>query len=309
MAVLRCLAIIFAVVFLFAAGSSVRAYYSPGEPTAFVNDYVSLLKEDQKIALENKLRTFNEESSNEISVVIIKSLEGDTIENFSVKLFEDWGIGSAKNDNGVLLLVAFEDKKMRIEVGYGLEGALPDAIANQIINQSLKPYFQVGEYYRGIDAAVDDMAAATRNEYLAAAGAENLPASSVLRRLGSDFGLFILFIIYALISGARRYLAKTKHWWPGGLWGGAIGLIIALLFFRSLLYLIALPLILAGFGLLFDYLASRVLPASKTPRRGGGIWFWPGGGNSGGGFGGFGGGGFGGFGGGSSGGGGASGSW
>jgi len=120
------------------------AYSNPGQPSGLVNDYAALLSPENRAALESKLEAFRDSSSNEIAVVTIKSLDGDAIENYAVKLFEDWGIGTEKNDNGLLLLVALDDRKMRIEVGYGLEGVLPDATANQIINKTLKPALQEG---------------------------------------------------------------------------------------------------------------------------------------------------------------------
>lgn len=295
---------------LLLTGLPSRAYFNPGRPTGFVNDYAGLLSAEEKSALENKLTVFNQESSNEISIVVIPSLEGDTIENFAVKLFEEWGIGKSKQDNGVLLLVALNDRQMRIEVGYGLEGTLPDAISYQIITKTLKPAFQAENYYEGISVATDQIMAATRGEYQpeATSGAISGGAEGFLKNLNGDAVTFLIFLLYALFSIARRRLAKTKRWWPGGVWGAVLGLIVALIFFRTLLYLIVLPASLFGFGLFFDYLVSRVWPQPKGPRggRGGGFWFLGGGS---GGSGGFGGGGFGGFGGGGSGGGGSSGSW
>ncbi len=91
-------------------------------------------------------------------------MEGDYIENFAVKLFEAWGIGKEENDNGILLLVALQEKQMRIEVGYGLEGALTDAEASWVI-QEMIPYFQQGEYFQGIDMSVDRMIAITKGEF------------------------------------------------------------------------------------------------------------------------------------------------
>ena len=283
----------------------VFAYESPGQPSGFVNDFAGLLSAEEKAILEARLATFSNESSNEISIVIVSSLGGDTIDNFAVRLFEDWQIGKKGLDNGVLLLVAPVERQMRLEVGYGLEGALPDAVAYQIVEKELKPAFQSENYYAGFSVAVDQIIAATKGEYEGLASAE---AGSAWRSWSGDAVFFALFIIYALLSSARRRLAKTKRWWPGGVWGAVLGLIIALLFFRTLTHIIALPTVFFGLGLLFDYLVSRVLPPPKNPggRGGPGIFLFPGGGRSGGGFGG---GGFGGFGGGRSGGGGFGGSW
>lgn len=272
------------------------AYSSPGKATAFVNDYTNTLSSNQITSLNNRLESFKQETSNEIAVAIISSLEDETIETYAIKLFEDWQIGEASKDNGVLLLIALNDRRMRIEVGYGLEGALPDAYSYQIVNKTLKPAFQTEQYYEGIDQALDNIIAATRGEYTVEATKDNIWTGELI------FYLLIIFIF--LLEAFWRYLAKSKAWWQGGLIGLALGLFISFVSSFSLVYFIALSLGLLIFGLVFDYLVSRVFPKPKPRKKGrGGPWFF------GGGFGGSSGGGFGGFGGGSSGGGGASSSW
>jgi len=300
--------IIFSLALFLAVGFSARAYYNPGKPAAFVSDYAGVLDATQVSALENKLSQFNATTSSEIAVVIIESLEGDTIENFANKLFADWGIGKEKKDNGVLLLIATDDRRMRIETGYGLEGALPDATTNQIITKTLKPAFLNNDYYGGVDKATDDIIAATYGEYSAEAGAgASNSAVGFMKRLSFDAVFIIILILFYLVSALWRFLAKSKSWWQGGVIGGILGLIIALIFFRILLVLIIFPAVLGGLGLLLDFLVSRVFPQPGPIKKGrNNLWFFGGGGNGGGGSGG---GGFGGFGGGMSGGGGSSGSW
>ena len=100
-----------------------------------------MISAEQKQTLETKLSQFEKDTSNELSVVTIEDLKGDTIENFAVKLFEDWGIGKKDKDNGVLLLIAKNDRQMKIEVGYGLEGALTDAQSFWIIQNVMRPAF------------------------------------------------------------------------------------------------------------------------------------------------------------------------
>lgn len=289
------------------AGFSAWAYSNPGKPAGFVNDYAGMLNSQQISDLNAKLTQFSKDSSNEVSVVMIKSLDGDTIENYSNKLFTDWKIGKDKKDNGVLLLISLADHKMRIEPGYGLEGALPDATCNQIITNTMRPAFQANDYYGGINRAVDQIISATKGEYQADSSSAT-SQSSGKSNINIDTIVGIIIFFFYAINGLWRYLAKSRSWWAGGLFGVAIGLFLALIFFRTLPYLLFLPIGIGVLGLIFDYLVSRVLPKPKPPRRGGGFWFFggPGGGNSGGGLGG---GGFGGFGGGMSGGGGSSGSW
>lgn len=270
------------------------AYTLPGTPSGFVNDFTNTFSVDQKTALESKLKTFAAESSNEISVALIPNLGGDTIENFAVSLFKDWGIGKNKNDNGVLILVAKDDRQMRIEVGYGLEGALTDSQSNQIIANILRPAFRINDFYGGLNAATDAVVAATKGEYV---------PTVIPRDQGytDDQILEIVFYSAFALMWLSSVLGRTKSWWLGGVLGGFVGIGIGLVYGFLFIGLVAMGLLIP-FGLLFDYLTSRAY-ARHGHRVGSGWWF--------GGFGsgGRGGGGFGGFGGGSSGGGGASGDW
>jgi len=275
--------------------SPALAYYNPGTPTGFVNDYAGMMGGADKQNLETKLVNFEKETSNEISVVTIKSLDGDTIENFAVKLFEDWKIGKAKNDNGILLLISKEDRKMRIEVGYGLEGALTDAQSFWIIDGIMKPAFREEKYYQGIDQAVDKIMAATQGEYIP----ESQPAKGLSSKAWENIFWIGLFAIMWIAS----ILGRSKSWWAGGVIGGIIGIIIGVIKGFVIFGLVSIA-VLIPFGLLFDFIVSKNYAKHKAS---GTIPWWIGGGR--GGSGGFGGGGFGGFGGGSSGGGGASGSW
>ncbi len=283
-------------ILLFLIAFPVLAYYDPGTPTGFVNDYAGMFSESEAQTLENKLTQFEKDSSNEIAVAIIPDLDGDTIENFAVELFADWRIGKAKNDNGVLILVAKDDRQMRIEVGYGLEGALTDAQSWWIIDDIMKPAFQKEEYYKGIDQAVDKIILATKGEYLPSASPESEESKGFPWEFIFWFGLFILMWLASI-------LGRSKSWWAGGVLGGIAGLIIGLIK-GFIIFGLASLAVLIPFGLLFDYIVSKNYKKHKA--RGTVPW-WIGGGR--GGRGGFGGGGFGGFGGGSSGGGGASGSW
>lgn len=290
--------------YLVLGGFYAQAYNYPGAPGGFVNDYANVLTAEQLSALEEKLGTFARESGNELAIAIITSLEGDTIENFARRLFEDWGIGGAKNDNGVLLLVAFNDRQMRLETGYGLEGALPDALAYQIMDSTLKPAFKEENYYGGLWQASEAIMAATRGEYEAPA----LISQSRQNFQPEAFLWLFIFGIYGL-SALWRWLAKSKSWWQGGVLGAVVGLIMAWFFFQAWWWLSIV--LMSGFGLLVDFLASRVLPQPRPRSKGKDSFWWlgPGGGFGGGRPGGGFGGGFGGFGGGRSGGGGVSGRW
>lgn len=275
----------------------VLAYSSPGKATGFLNDFAQVFTVDQKNALEQKLSAFNASTTNEIAVVTVKSLGGDYIEHYAEQLFKEWGIGTKKNDNGVLLLIALDDHKMRIEVGYGLEGALTDSLSSQIIRNDLTPAFKQNDFYGGVNVATDHIINATKGEY---ASDGKSPSS---KSSGPSFEtIAIIFVIIVQFFGA--ILGRSKSWWAGGVIGGAAG--VGLTFFHVLGMTLVVggivTVVLTFLGLLFDYVvSSRYTQAVST---GSAIPWWIGGaGRSGGGSS------FGGFSGGSSGGGGSSGSW
>lgn len=275
----------------------ILAYSSPGPPQGFVNDFAGMLSDTAAQELEQKLVNFEKETSNEIAVVTINSLEGDVIENFAVELFAEWGIGKKDLDNGILLLIAKEDREMRIEVGYGLEGALTDAQSYWIIQQDLRPNFQAEDYATGIQEAVNSIMAATRGEYIPSATESESTESS-----GTPWD-FIIYIAFGAFIWLASILGRSKRWWPGGVIGGVAGAVIGLIQYSLLIG--ALSFVGLGlFGLVFDFLVSR---SYKHHKSRGLLMPWYLGGRGRGGKGGF--GGFGGFGGGGSGGGGASGGW
>jgi len=276
----------------------VFAYYNPGKPTGFVSDFAGMLSQENKANLEQELSAFENQTKHEIAVITIPSLEGDTIENFAVKLFEDWQIGKKGADNGVLFLVARDDRKMRLEVGYGLEGALPDATAHNIIDQITAHYFKLGDYDKGVVETIKTIESVIKNEDVS----DKLrPGNKNFQQKFDQYGYLILFFLFFVLRIFFSIFARSKRWWPGGVWGGVFGLLFGLLVVGLTLKIIWFVVILGFFGLGLDYGVSKVGP--KGP-GGGGFW-----GGLGGGSGGFGGGGFGGFGGGRSGGGGSSGGW
>ncbi|MDP3901425.1 MAG: TPM domain-containing protein [bacterium] len=270
------------------------AYYNPGTPQGFVNDYGLVLNATQKQTLESKLRAFEQETSNEIVVAILPSLRGDDIGNFAVKLFENWTIGKKGKDNGILLLISMEERQARIEVGYGLEGALTDAQSFWILGNVLAPAFSDDNYYEGIDEALDKIIGATKGEYIPTGSDDR----ASIRGVSWGFIIFFCLWFFSLFS---RKLAVTRSWWLGGVIGAMAAVFVGILTGLTaggIALAILIPL-----GLFYDFSLSR--STQKAFQKGYHPWWWrgPHGGS------GFGGGGFGGFGGGRSGGGGASGGW
>ena len=251
----------------------------PEKPSSYVNDYASLLSAETKQKIEILLGAFEKETSNQVVVAIFPSLDGQVLEDFSIKLAEKWKIGSKKNNNGVILLIFKEEHAVRIEVGYGLEGALPDALAGQIIRNEIAPAFRQGNYDAGVINAVNAIIAATRGEYKAKAlGHEPM----------EEYGPWLFFalftyIILPIFCYALVMIFCVTFFGAPGIFLGTV-IVILLIFFRKMIF--------------SHYLGSTF------SGRGGSSW-------GGGGFssGSFGGGGFSGGGGGSFGGGGASGRW
>ncbi len=270
------------------------------EPQGYVNDTANLLNTQAVTDLNDKLSSFAQKTTMDVVVLTVPDLQGETIEEYSVRLFEKWKIGSKDRDNGVLLLVARDERAVRIEVGYGLEGVLNDAKAGRIIRDVIVPKFQSGDYAGGITVGVDSILGIVSGE------APDIPARTVSVE-GADGVPYIL--IFLVGSGLLQYivafLARTKTAWPGAIIGVVCGIIIALI--SSAVWGIAVILV-GGLGV-FGYLIDAMLSRNYQDRASRGLptdWFHSGGGFFGGGRSG---GGFGGFGGGRSGGGGASGRW
>ncbi|MEZ4722428.1 MAG: TPM domain-containing protein [Flavobacteriales bacterium] len=194
----------------------------PERPNRLVNDYANALTSSEADKLEQKLVAYDKETSTQIAVVILKSLEGDDVFDFSQRLAEEWGLGGKENDNGVLLLVSMEDREIRIHTGYGTEGAIPDAIAKRIIETDIKPEFKSGNYYSGINKACDSMIAALKGEYNAPPKKDKFPIGII--------PFLIIFILIAIFGRRRRYTTygrSGRHYhggpWIGGFGGGSSG--------------------------------------------------------------------------------------
>lgn len=181
--------------FFFITSLQAQNVIAQSNPPVLVTDMAGVLSADEKQALEKKLVAIDDSSSNQIAVVILPSLDGNPIEEYATKLFREWGIGNKKTRNGVLLLIAIEDKKIRIEVGYGLEGAIPDITSNNIIDNDIKPAFRQQAYYQGIDKATDDIAKAAIGEYKVAKSKKSARKSN-----GALF-VVILLVIFLVLKG------------------------------------------------------------------------------------------------------------
>ncbi len=160
------------------------------KPTGFVNDFENIIDNDEE--LEEKLNNFEKETSIEIAVVTIKDFADTTIEDYASRLFEEWGIGKDEHDNGVLVLISSRMRESRIEVGYGLEGALPDGLTGRIQDDEMIPFFREDDYSQGINNGIDAIISATKGEY------ENEEVESEFDPSIIYFIIFIIVIIMVL---------------------------------------------------------------------------------------------------------------
>ncbi len=246
-----------------------------------VTDLTATLSADQVAALESKLAAFEAQQGSQIAVLLLPTTQPEDIAQFGIRVADQWKIGREKIDDGVILIVAKDDRKLRLEVGYGLEGAIPDAIAKRVIAETITPHFKAGDYYGGIDAGVQQLMRVIEGE--------PLPPPSEARSNGDD-GAFVMLIVGGMIAGWLLSLLMGRPAAAGvaALGSGAVGAM------------------LLGFTPLLLFIAVFVFAGVAGGGRHGGGWTSGGGGFGRGG--GFGGGSWGG-GGGGFGGGGASGSW
>lgn len=257
---------------------------------ARVNDYANMLSPQTRNELEIKLEELEKTDSTQVVVLTLPSLEGDALESFSIRVAEKWKIGQKKLDNGAILVIAKNDRKVRIEVGYGLEGKLTDLISGRIIGNIIIPNFRNDDFDRGVSDGIDAIISVVKGEFKADAFKDRTDGreKSFFSGNGIFFLFFFLFFI-GIIGSIKRIF--------GGVMGAVVFPIIGLFTLPISIWL--LLLIPIGFA------AGLILPVILPLMRMGGGGGFPigrgGGGFSSGGFGGGGGGGFGG--------GGASGSW
>ena len=294
---------------LFLLGPAIAPAAMPEKPQGYVSDFAGILDGAAKSRLNSLIALTEQKTSAEIAVVTVPSLEGWTVEDYAMLLFKKWGIGKKGKDNGVLVLVAPKERKVRIEVGYGLEPILPDGLTGQIIREAFVPAFKRGDFPSGIEDGVKRIAT------IISAGE---PASKWKFRAHSNIkGPWLLTLFLSLFVGAGFFALGGSLGSKIGffiIWGAGFGGIPLMMSYgfplgfyeRFVLHIFAIGMFIWG------YLTGKRNPKAFRNTSGGinpgSGWVWGGGG---GGFsgGGFSGGGGGGFGGGSSGGGGASGSW
>jgi uncharacterized protein len=190
-----------------------------------VVDTAKLLNTEQIISLEQKLKEHEEATSNQVVVVTLTTLQGYEIEEYGYQLGRHWGIGQKGKDNGLLLIVAPNERKVRIEVGYGLEGIITDKMAHDIIQEQILPAFKRGDYASGIMQATQTIISLLNGESVFEGSGDSQSQDE------SFFGLAIVifFFIYPLINAfVSKMSKKSKLYWSGGI-GFVVGIIMFIL--------------------------------------------------------------------------------
>jgi uncharacterized protein len=260
------------------SASSAFAFEIPPND-GFVTDTIGLFTAEQEAQLEQRLSEYQKQTTNEIAVVLVQTLDGEPIEQVALEIGRKWGVGNATNRNGVIVLFAYADKQMRMEVSDGLEGALPDLVTQGIMEQEMVPYFKEGTYYEGFVAGIDAVQKHVGGEYTADRYAQSE---------GDGVWPWLLFFGFMLLNVFTSVMATSRSWWLGGLVGGIFGIVLTTIYG----WWLSIP-VLVILGLIFDYVVSQGGGRGGRGPRGGGFGGFGGGfgGRSGGGFGGFGGGG------------------
>lgn len=197
------------------------AYSQPQVPQLqyWANDFTNTLTQEQLNSLNFKLKSFQDSTSNQVVLLMIATLNNYPLDYYSMDVAEKNKIGTKEHDNGILFLVVKNDRKMRIEVGYGLEGALPDALTSSIIRNEISPYFRSEQYYNGVQAGLNAIISAIKGEYTAPKNNRNeknkSPAITIL--------MIIIFIIIFFIRGGRRGLGSFIFYGGMGGFGGSRG--------------------------------------------------------------------------------------
>ena len=177
-------------------------------PPRLVNDFANILTPEQEEALEQKLVTYDDTTSNQIAVVTLETLidkRGVEYEDEEValKILREWGVGQKNRNNGIVILIVPGEKKIRIEVGYGLEGAVPDITAKNIIENDIAPNFRAGNYYRGLDEATSSIILAAAGEYKAPQGYADRGKGKGISLGKIVVGMIILWVILGMFGGGK----------------------------------------------------------------------------------------------------------
>jgi uncharacterized protein len=228
---------VFATLALLIALVASAAEVIPPAPPRYFNDYAGVVSAQTAERLNQTLEKFERDSSSQILVAVYPKIQSDSsIEDYTVRVAQSWRAGQKGKDNGAVLFVFTQDHKMFLQVGYGLEGALPDVLCKQIIDREITPRFKASDFDGGLSAGVNAILAAIRGEYKGTGRtvAENShsPVAGILPLIQKIFGIVFFIIFLSMVSRLRRGTIYGRRgytsyggWWGGGGggWGGGSG--------------------------------------------------------------------------------------
>jgi uncharacterized protein len=201
----------FAIVCVLLCLSALAGEVIPPAPAQYFNDYANVVSSSTVSQLNRQLEQFERDSSCQIVVAVYSKMQTDSsMEDYTTRIFTSWKIGQKGKDNGAALFVFIQDRKMFIKTGYGLEGAMPDAICKRIIENEIKPRFKTGDYDGGLTAGVNAMLAAAKGEYRG--------TGRTVSDNASHWGLVLFFLIIFIII----WYFQIRYGWGGG-WSGGRG--------------------------------------------------------------------------------------
>ncbi len=177
----------------------------PAKPVNYVTDEADILTQQQEKLLNIKLRAFEDSTSNQLFIYLASSLHGKNLEDYSKKIFNTWGIGQKDKNNGILIAVFIDDRTYRIQIGYGLEEVLPSALTQQIQDDDMRPHFKEKNYYKGIDAGIDQLIYYSKHEFKPPG-----PFDYLLIPMGVSYAISLLFFIVNLLS-LRKWKNQPKR--------------------------------------------------------------------------------------------------
>jgi len=198
----------------------------PPKPEHYVEDKAGILSPAAKAALNSKLEQFERDSSNQVLVATFPDVPADyQMEDFTQRTAEAWGVGQKKNDNGVVLFLFPRSHKIRIEVGYGLEGAIPDAVAKRIIQSEIVPAFRTGDFDGGVARGVAAILAAAKGEYQGTGQTGNEEPSGIPLILIAVFLSFFIIIVSSMVFNRGAYYGSTgrRSSWISDAYSGGSG--------------------------------------------------------------------------------------
>jgi uncharacterized protein len=219
----------------FALAASLGAETIPPKPANYFNDYAGVVSPAAARSFDAELRQFERDTSNQIVAAVFQKMDSaSSIEDYAQRIFDAWKVGQAKPDNGAILLVFIQDRKMRIHTGYGLEGALPDITCRQIIENEIRPPFRSGNYEAGLRAGLAAMMKATRGEYQ---GTGKVAGDRRGPKIPWPLIIFLIVIALSMFANYRASRRRGTYYdrrgshregggWvfiPSGGWGGGGG--------------------------------------------------------------------------------------